>query len=60
MSELILPPAVLLASLSFTYFFCVRSMLRGKCDSPNTVELVELAELAELARLSKEVAALRA
>ena len=54
MSELILPATVLLASLSFTYFFCVRPMLRGKCDSPNTVEL------AELARLRKEVAALRA
>ena len=57
MSELILPAAVLLASLSFTYLFCVRPMLRGKCDSPNTVEP---AELAELARLRKEVAALRA
>lgn len=54
MSELILPAAVLLASLSFTYFFCIRPMLRDRCGSPNIVEL------AERARLRKEVAALRA
>jgi hypothetical protein len=31
MSELILPVAVLLASLALTYFFCLRPMQRGQC-----------------------------
>lgn len=64
MTEWALPVAVLIASLTATYFFCLRPMRRGNCAiSPRAsnpgVSTVSPAQTAELAQLREQVAALK-
>ncbi len=64
MTEWALPVAVLLASLTATYFFCLRPMRRGNCAiSPRSSTAgasgVPSADAAELAQLRQQVAALK-
>lgn len=65
MSELGLAAAVLVASLTLTYVFCLRPMRRGRCAmgagrgrGQGAGEVLDRD--AEVARLRQEVAALRA
>lgn len=65
MSELGFAAAVLLASLTLTYFFCLRPMRRGHCATSmvagwNTTSTQAPDQDAEIARLRQEVSALRA
>ncbi len=66
MSELGLAGAVLLASLTLTYLFCLRPMRRGRCAMGagrrgRGQDACEMSDRdAEVARLRQEVAALRA
>ncbi|WP_299168245.1 hypothetical protein [uncultured Arthrobacter sp.] len=63
MSELILPVVVLLASLVFTYFFCLRPMRRGQCtlgrQARQAGEQTPSAQAEELTRLREQVEALK-
>ncbi|WP_459334122.1 hypothetical protein [Arthrobacter sp. Hz1] len=64
MTEWALPVAVLIASLTATYFFCLRPMRRGNCAmgqraSNPGVSAVSSAQTAELAQLREQVAALK-
>ncbi len=64
MTELVLAAAVLLASLTLTYLFCLRPMRRSHCAmSPGAGHGRNLGQTpdrdAEIARLRQEVSALR-
>jgi hypothetical protein len=63
-SEIVLPAVALMASLTFTYLFCIRPMRRGSSVHGGAAHIPHDADLsaedvAELARLRQEVAALR-
>lgn len=64
MTEWALPVAILLASLSATYFFCLRPMRRGHCAmNPQArnagSQHVPSAQATELAQLRGQVEALK-
>ncbi|TFB92558.1 MULTISPECIES: hypothetical protein [Cryobacterium] len=64
MTELILPAAILLASVTLTYLFCVRPMLKGHCAHGHPAESMDrlassTTEATELTRLRAELATLR-
>ncbi|TFD81591.1 hypothetical protein [Cryobacterium fucosi] len=64
MTELILPAGILLASLTLTYFFCLRPMRTGKCAMGHAAPGMDHSasssnDGAELARLRAEVEVLR-
>ena len=64
MTEWLFPLAILAASLSATYFFCLRPMRRGHCAmAPRTrtagAGAAPSAYTAELAQLREQVEALK-
>lgn len=64
MTEWAIPLAILVASLSATYFFCLRPMRRGHCAmAPRArtagAHVASSAHAAELAQLREQVEALK-
>jgi hypothetical protein len=60
-SEWLLPLAVLVASVTLTYFFCLRPMLRGHRSSTRHQQATDLDQLdAAVAQARNELSRLRA